>query len=310
MYLGRVIGRVWCTAKNAALESQRLLLVQPITPEGLPTGKQQVCTDATGAGAGETVYYCGGKECSFPFLPAEVPTVRFDGRRSLLNQVNQHLDNVHRNGTLSVYDAQSRQAFDFLSSSQARQAFDLDREPTTVRDRYGRYRFGQSVLLARRLVEAGVPLIRVNWVRVANALNNGHWDTHSKNTDALKQLMPLMDQTYSALLEDLEQRGLLEDTLVVWMAEFGRTPKINGNAGRDHWGHVFSTALAGGGVKGGVVHGASDKIAAYPKDGTVRPQDLTATIYHSLGISPESEIHDSQGRPLAITRGKVIHQIM
>ncbi|MBL8794747.1 MAG: DUF1501 domain-containing protein [Planctomycetia bacterium] len=243
-------------------------------------------------------------------LPADVPAMRFDERRSLLNQVNQHLDNVQRSNTLSVYDAQSRQAFDFLSSSKARQAFNLDQESATVRDRYGRYRFGQSVLLARRLVEAGVPLVRINWVRVAGALNNGHWDTHSKNTDALKQLMPLMDQTYSTLLEDLEQRGLLEDTLVVWMAEFGRTPKINGNAGRDHWGHVFSTALAGGGVKGGVVHGASDKIAAYPKDGIVRPQDLTATIYHSLGISPESEIHDTQGRPLAITRGKVIHQIM
>ncbi len=175
-----------------------------------------------------------------------------------------------------------------------------------LRDRYGRHRFGQSVLLARRLVESGVPLVRVNWTRVPGALNNGHWDTHSKNTAALKQLMPLMDQTYSALLEDLSDRGLLEDTLVVWMGEFGRTPKINGAAGRDHWGQVFSVALAGGGVRGGQVIGSSDRIGGYPVDGRVLPQDLTATIFHILGIPPSSELHDNLGRPLAITRGQVI----
>jgi uncharacterized protein (DUF1501 family) len=137
-----------------------------------------------------------------------------------------------------------------------------------------------------------------------------HWDTHSKNTEALKQLMPIMDQTYSALLEDLADRGLLEETLVIWMVEFGRTPKLNGNAGRDHWGHVFSVALAGGGVRGGCVHGASDRIAAYPREGRVEPRDLTATLFHCLGIEPHTEIHDALGRPIAASRGRVIHQIL
>jgi uncharacterized protein (DUF1501 family) len=122
--------------------------------------------------------------------------------------------------------------------------------------------------------------------------------------------MPLMDQTYSTLLEDLGDRGLLDDTLVVWTGEFGRTPKINGGGGRDHWGHVFSVGLAGGSIRGGQAYGASDRIGGYPKDGLVRPQDLTATIFHCLGISPHSEIHDSLGRPLAITRGQVIQQIL
>ena len=179
-----------------------------------------------------------------------------------------------------------------------------------MRDRYGRHQFGQSVLLARRLVEAGVSLVRVNWTRIKGALNNGTWDTHGKNTEALKTaLMPRMDQAYSALLEDLEDRGLLNDTLVVWMGEFGRTPKINGAAGRDHWGHVFSVALAGGGVRGGVVHGASDRIGGHPKDGRVLPQDLTATIFHCLGIAPHTEIHDALDRPVPISRGEVIRQI-
>ncbi len=179
-----------------------------------------------------------------------------------------------------------------------------------MRDRYGRGKFGQSVLLARRLVEAGVPMIRVNWSRVPGALNNGHWDTHSRNTDALKQLMPLMDQTYSALLDDLAQRGLLDETLVVWMAEFGRTPRLNGGGGRDHWGRVFSVALAGGGIRGGVVHGSSDSIAGSPRDGRALPQDLLATIFHCLGIQPDAEFHDAQGRPIPLTRGDVIRQVL
>jgi uncharacterized protein DUF1501 len=243
-------------------------------------------------------------------LPAEVPPLRFDGRRELLGQVNQHLDSVQRRGNLSLFDAQSQQAIDLLSSPKARQAFQINQEPAKVRDRYGRSRFAQSVLLARRLVEAGVSLVRVNWVRIPNALNNGHWDTHSKNAEALKTaLMPVMDQCYSALLEDLDERGLLDETLVISMGEFGRTPKHNGNGGRDHWGNVFSVALAGGGVKGGQVIGASDAIGGYPKDGRVTPQDLTATIFQALDINPHAEIHDSLNRPVAISRGDVIRQV-
>ena len=122
--------------------------------------------------------------------------------------------------------------------------------------------------------------------------------------------MPPMDQAYSALLDDLSDRGLLEETLVVWMGEFGRTPKINGSGGRDHWGHVFSAALAGGGVRGGQVHGASDRIGAYPREGVVRPQDLTATILHCLGYPSATEVHDALGRPLAISRGNAIRQAL
>ncbi len=243
-------------------------------------------------------------------LPSDIPAMRFDGRRALLDQVNGHLDAVHRSGNLAGFNQQTQQAVDLLSSPNARRAFDINKEPPAVRDRYGRNPFGQSALLARRLVEAGVPLLRVNWVRVKGALNNGHWDTHGKNTAAMKQLMPLMDQTYSALLEDLGDRGLLDDTLVVWTGEFGRTPKLNAGGGRDHWGNVFSVALAGGGVRGGIVHGASDQIGGYPRDGRVLPEDLTATIFHCLGISHHSEIHDTLGRPLAITRGQPIQQVL
>jgi hypothetical protein len=245
-------------------------------------------------------------------LPAETPALRLQGRESLLAQVNRRLDGWERSAELARYDTQSLQAFDLLRSSKARLAFDLDREPPAVRDRYGRTRFGQSVLLARRLVEAGVSLVQVNWTRTKlDDDSSPAWDTHQKNSQRLKNvLMPSMDQTYSALLEDLEARGLLEETLVVWMGEFGRSPKINGAGGRDHWGHVFSVALAGGGVRGGVVYGSSDRLGGHPKEGRVQPQDLTATVFHCLGYRPDTEIHDPLGRPIAISRGEVLRQVL
>src|SRR5262249_3545479 len=217
----------------------------------------------------------------------------FRGRQSLLAQVNRHLDEVERSGAMARYDGQSQQAFGLLSSPQARRAFDLQQEPPAVRDRYGLHRFGQSVLLARRLVEAGVAMVQVNWTpEPGGSDSNPVWDTPQKNTERLKTaLMPPMDQAYAALLEDLADRGLLESTLVVWMGEFGRTPKINPAGGRDHWGHVFSAALAGGGVRGGRVLGASDRIGRHPKDGPVQPQDLTATIFHCLGFHPDTQMH-------------------
>jgi hypothetical protein len=244
-------------------------------------------------------------------LPGEVPPLRFRGRQALLARVNRHLDALDRDGAVARYDAQSRQAFDLLRSPRARQAFDLGREPAALRDRYGRTRFGQSVLLARRLVEAGVGLVQVNWTRTAQDTNdNPVWDTHSKNSERLKTaLMPPMDQAYSALLQDLHQRGLLDETLVVWMGEFGRTPKINPRGGRDHWGHVFSVALAGGGVRGGQVHGASDRVGGRPREGRVTPQDLTATLFHCLGYRPHAELHDAFGRPFPISRGQVLRQV-
>ena len=180
-----------------------------------------------------------------------------------------------------------------------------------MRDRYGRSRFAQSVLLARRLVEAGVSLVQINWTRIKDQPNQGGWDTHAKHNESLKKLlMPMMDQCFSALLEDLDQRGLLDSTLVVWWGEFGRTPRFNGNAGRDHWGRVFSLALAGGGIRGGVVHGVSDKHAADPVDGKVEGRDILATLFHCLGYHPETEVHDPVGRPLPISRGRVIEAIV
>ncbi len=244
-------------------------------------------------------------------LSADVPLGRLDERHSLLGTLNQRFDAVERSGVLSDYSRQSQQAFDLLRSAQARRAFDLEKEPPQVRDRFGRSPFGQSVLLARRLVEAGVSLVQVNWFRGPDEPpDNPCWDSHVKESERLKTvLVPPMDQAYSALLEDLSARGLLEETLVACVAEFGRTPKFNGRTGRDHWGHVFSVALAGGGIRGGQVIGASDKIGAYPKDGRVQPQDLTATIFHALGHSPDTEVHDTLGRPLAISRGQVIRQV-
>jgi hypothetical protein len=243
-------------------------------------------------------------------LPDEMTPARMSRRLSLLERVSRSLDSLDRSGAVAVHDARTRQAFDLLRAGRARQAFEIDREPAKLRERYGDNRWGQSVLLARRLIEAGVSLVQVNWTRMPpDTTDSPAWDTHGKNAWRLKtHLMPKMDLAYSALLEDLQARGLLESTLVVWMGEFGRTPKINAGGGRDHWGHVFSAALAGGGIKGGQVIGTSDKIGGHPRDGRVLPQDLQATIFHCLGHAGHTEVHDTQGRPIAITRGQVIRQ--
>ncbi len=242
----------------------------------------------------------------------ELPPVRIRERQSLRQQLDQHFAQLERQGIPARFTAQTQQAFDLLTSAKAREAFDLDREPARVRDRYGRTQFGQSCLLARRLIEAGTTLVQVNWYRAASEPDDAPvWDTHVRHVERMKTvLMPVMDQAYSALIEDLAQRGLLDETLVVWAGEFGRTPRFNGRGGRDHWGHVFSVALAGGGVRGGMVYGESDKIAAYPKDGRVQPEDLHATIYHCLGYSPDTEMRDTLDRPLPISRGQVIQAVL
>ena len=245
-------------------------------------------------------------------LPNEISTARFRNRETLLQNVNRQLQQVEQAGKVGRWDNLRQQTFDLLRSPRAQKAFQLYREPAKVRDQYGRNRFGQSVLLARRLVEAGVSLVQVNWTRWDyDVAVNPAWDTHAKNAERLKKdLMPPMDMAYSALLEDLEKRGLLEDTLVVWMGEFGRTPKINKRGGRDHWGHVYSTALAGGGIHAGQVYGSSDKQAGYPVSGRVEPQDLTATIFHCLGYTPETKIHDALGREFTITKGSPIGPVL
>ena len=241
-------------------------------------------------------------------LPEGIDQKRLAERLKILESVNNNLAKQPDDKNKKQFENQTRQALNLMNGEATRKAFDLNLEPESVRERYGKNRWGQSVLLARRLIESGVPIVQVNWTRFSSdPKGSPTWDTHSKNAESLKNnLMPVMDQSYSALLEDLEYRGLLKDTLVVWAGEFGRTPKHNSNAGRDHWGHVFSGALAGGGVRGGQVIGASDKTGAYVKDQPISPQDLHATIYHLMGISPTTEVHDIQGRPMPITRGTII----
>jgi hypothetical protein len=170
----------------------------------------------------------------------------------------------------------------------------------------------KACFLARRLIEAGVRLVQVNWYRGPDEPTDAPcWDSHTGETNRLKTvLIPPMDAAFSALLDELSARGLLDETLVVCLAEFGRTPRFNARAGRDHWGHVFSIALAGGGIQGGLVHGASDRLGGQPKDGLVRPEDITATILHCLGLSPDTELRDSQGRPFPVSRGEVIRPIL
>lgn len=244
-------------------------------------------------------------------LSEDVTTLRFDRRRSLLEQVNGHLDYIERRASAQQYDLRTEQAVSLLAGKQAREAFDLSQESAEMRDRYGRTKFGQSVLLARRLIEAGTSLVHINWPRMDEKVNNGGWDTHIDHHKSLKGwLMPIMDQTFSALLDDLEQRGLLEETLVCWVGEFGHTPKINARAGRDHWGHTFSIAFAGGGIKGGVVHGETDEEAGYPLAGRTEPRDYMATVLHLMGIDPESTLYDPQGRPFPASRGHVISEIV
>lgn len=244
-------------------------------------------------------------------LPAEVSLDRLQSRDNLLDSLNKHRAAAQAGG-LGQYDAATQQAFDLLTSPKARGAFSLRDEPDTVRDRYGRTQFGQSVLLARRLVESGVRLVQVNWFRGKDEPTDAPcWDSHVKEAERLRTvLVPPFDQAHSALLTDLIDRRMLDETLVVCLSEFGRSPKINGAAGRDHWGSVFSICMAGGGVRGGLVHGASDAVGGEPKDGLVRPPDLLATIFHCLGYAPETEVRDPFGRPLQIAQGRPVREVL
>lgn len=233
---------------------------------------------------------------------SRVPAAQLQGRKRLLEQINERIPG-NSGSSLRAYSQLQQQAQDLLSSSGARRAFSLDDESAKTRDRYGRQRWGQSVLLARRLVEEGVRFVTVNWPRVPGdrGVDNPLWDTHARNFDRMEDcLAPQFDVGFTALLEDLEKRGLLADTLVVAVGEFGRTPKINANGGRDHWGGVFSAALAGAGIAGGQVFGASDKQGAYPAVDPVNAGHLAATILHLLGIDTQGTFLDRAGRELSI----------
>ena len=236
--------------------------------------------------------------------PREVPLERFGARRGLLEQIQRHGDTVLGR---RLMDAHQERAFNMILAPQTRTAFDLNAEPTPVRDRYGRHKFGQGVLLARRLVEQGVPLVTVYW---NGEEVPGGWDLHYRNRERLPPLAAPLDRAFSALLDDLDARGLLDETLVVWMGEFGRAPLIEREGGRGHWGRCYSVVLAGAGIRPGMVHGRSDRRAAYPIDGAVSPQDLVTTIYHCLGIGMDTELTDALGRPLRLCQGEVIQAVL
>jgi hypothetical protein len=230
---------------------------------------------------------------------------RVGGRRRLLDEVARVAPVLEATSAMRDLDDASRRAYELLASAATRDAFDLAREPQKVRDRYGPTAFAQNCLLGRRLVEAGVPMVTLY------SVGNRDWDTHGANFANLKNtLLPPMDQGMSALLEDLDQRGLLDETLVVWMGDMGRTPRINKDAGRDHWSFCYSVVLAGAGVKGAQVYGSSDRSAAYPSTNPVSPADIAATIYHCLGIDPRAKVTDQEGRPLVVGTGKALQAVV
>ncbi len=239
-------------------------------------------------------------------LPSCMSKQRLLGRRDLLSQMNDS-SQWHDHGVNREFSQQQQRAFDMLTSSSMRNAFAVETETPKTRKAYGDHPFGQNLLLARRLVEAGVPIVQVNW----RNRGDGGLDTHSNNFNMCKgYLLPKLDGCLSALLIDLEESGLLDQTLVIAAGEFGRTPKINRDAGRDHWAGCNSILLAGGGIKRGFIYGTSDRIGAYPATDAVGPWDIYATLLHCFGVNPAGSIQDRLGRPVPITHGTPITDIL
>ena len=250
-------------------------------------------------------------------LPAGLDIHRLQNRRELQQLVNGQSRLLQESAEARGVDDYYARALDMLNTTRVRDAFDMSREPGELRDRYGRTTYGQSCLLARRLVEAGVRFVNVYFDRSigGQSKTRGGWDTHGFNDTRMYPILkarhlPLTEQTLPTLLNDLDERGLLDETLVVWMGEFGRTPKINDNISRDHWPACYTVLLAGGGVRRGFVYGASDRHAAYPARDPVRPDDLAATMFALLGIDPHTEVRDTLDRPLPIAAGEVINGVL
>tara|TARA_R110002072_G_scaffold303126_1_gene494858 strand:+ start:21510 stop:22889 length:1380 start_codon:yes stop_codon:yes gene_type:complete len=237
-------------------------------------------------------------------LSPGIDVSRLDRRQALLNEVNVQQQQLDRAAEATRLTDDQQLAFSILTSSRLAQAFELNREEDAVRDRYGRNTTGQSMLVARRLIEVGVPVVQVN---VGGAQT---WDNHGNIFPTLKdRLLPPLDQGVATLLDDLDDRGQLDDTLVMMLGEFGRTPKINAGKGRDHWGPCFFGFFAGAGVRGGQMIGRSDDIGAYPVTTAFSPDDVGATVYRLLGIPPEAEVHDRLGRPSRLNNGNVIQPL-
>ena len=231
---------------------------------------------------------------------------RLNTRRSLLTQLDDERFRHDASSALVSFDRQSQRAWNVLTSSSVRKAFDLDSEDPKLVDRYGRSLFGNCALIGRRLIEAGVRFVNVTWDCYYERLKLQYecWDTHERNAGVLRDHnLPWLDRTFGALMQDLDERGLLDETLVVVMSDFGRTPRLNAKGGRDHWTYCYSVLLAGAGIRGGTIYGASDAQAAFVKEYPVSTGDICATIYHCLGIDPELRVPDQLGRPVEIAHG-------
>lgn len=254
---------------------------------------------------GKGEFYKPTAALGVPALPSldalpDITADRLNRRQSLYSQLDESITAVERSRAARGMDEFQQQAFSLLTSPKTRRAFDVSEEPAAIRERYGKTVWGLSLLTCRRLVEAGSTFVSVNW---EEADSGNHWDMHSNVFGMCRTLVPSLDQIVSALILDLEQRGLLDQTLVVVMGEMGRTPRVNGNSGRDHWPQCGFVLLAGGGVKQGVVHGRTDAQAAYPVEHPVSAGDLVATIYHLLGVDASLTVNDLTGRPVPIAHG-------
>jgi len=248
-------------------------------------------------------------------LPASMPLDRLDDRRRIQKLIDGSGEVWSRYYEIARgIDAYYDRALTMLGSPKVKHAFDLSAEPDPLRDRYGRTTYGQSCLLARRLVEAGVRFVSVYFSASIGGANGG-WDTHGDNFNQLKRrLLPITDLAVPALIQDLQARGLLDETLVVWMGEFGRTPKVQntkqfGPDGRGHWPDCYTVLMAGGGITPGAIYGSSDRIGAYPGSDPVSPDDVAATMFWALGIDPATEVYDTLGRPLPIAAGKPVTRL-
>lgn len=227
-------------------------------------------------------------------LPNGVGDDRFTRRRNILSAVNDYFVEREKADSLKAVDTFYDRAYSMISSEKAREAFNLEKEDPKLRDQYGRNTAGARLLMARRLVEAGVRFVTLTY---------GGWDMHNNIKGSIQSQVPPFDKAYATLIRDLDQRGLLKDTMVCIASEFGRTPKINGNAGRDHWPKVFSVVMAGGGVKGGIVYGSSNATASEPEDNPLNVEDWATTMYHCMGIVADKELMAPGDRPIEIVDG-------
>ncbi|MEK6239786.1 MAG: DUF1501 domain-containing protein [Planctomycetales bacterium] len=277
-------------------------------PQSMTVGIRPGYNSATYLGVAHNPFDSGGNPSTEGYkvknltLPSGVTSDRVSDRRGLLAGLDRMRREVDQSGLMEGTDSFNQRAFEMITGEDARKAFDVAREDPRTRDRYGRDTYGQSSLLARRLVEAGVTFVTIH---------NGGWDHHSNIEAGMKSRLPSMDQSISALIDDLAIRGMLDDVVVCVMGEFGRTPKVNAGGGRDHWGNVMSVLLGGGGLQGGQAVGASNAKGEFPADQPLMPADVLATIYHAIGVDEKLSFVNHAGRPIPINNsGQVIRQLI